>query len=184
MHFETIALIGQPISLADLRSHLRIDPPDEPSARDSAISAMLAAAVQLAQGYTGTALCAQRLRVFSPLASGWQRLWLPFKVASIEAAHFLQDGAWIAQDPASLSALPLGAGVAISWQGATVQPAGSAIELELTTPAQALDDATRHALLLIVANLERNAGDEEGFDPLTPAVRQLLQARKQEWSAA
>lgn len=184
MHFETIALIGQPISLADLRSHLRIDPPDEPSARDSAISAMLAAAVQLAQGYTGTALCAQRLRVFSPLAAGWQRLCLPFKAASIDAAQLLQGDAWLVQDPASFSLLPLGAGVAIQWQGAASLPTATALELELSTPVQALDDATRHALLLIVANLERNAGDEEGFDPLTPAVRQLLQARKQDWSAA
>ena len=146
MHFETIALIGQPISLADLRSHLRIDPPDEPSARDSAISAMLAAAVQLAQGYTGTALCAQRLRVFSPLAAGWQRLCLPFKAASIDAAQLLQGDAWLVQDPASFSLLPLGAGVAVQWQGAASLPTATALELELSTPVQALDDATRHAL--------------------------------------
>lgn len=183
MQFETIALVGQPISLADLRLHLRIDVPDD---RDGAIAAMLSAAVQLAQGYTGTALCAQRLRVFAPLTIGQQRVLLPFRGASVAAAQLLVDGVWLIQDPAAISALPLGSSTAISL-GALPDfgaASASALELEVETPTQALDDATRSALLLLVANLERNAGDEEGFDPLTPAVRQLLQARKLDWSAA
>lgn len=181
MRFDTLALVGQPISLPDLRGHLRIDPPDEAGPRDTAIIAMLAAAVQLAQGYTGTALCAQQMRVFDTLPADATGLLLPMRCASVSALSLLIDGVWQLQDPASVSLILLGAHSAIHFAPAT---GASAIELTIQTPAQSLDDGTRSALLLIVANLERNAGDAEGFDPLTPAVRQLLQPRKLDWSAA
>lgn len=181
MRFDTLALVGQPISLPDLRGHLRIDPPDEASPRDTALLAMLAGAVQLAQGYAGTALCAQQMRVFDTLPADATRLLLPMRCDSVETLSLLIDGAWQVQDPASISITALGGCNAVHFAPAT---GARAIELTIQTPAQSLDDGTRSALLLIVANLERNAGDAEGFDPLTPAVRQLLQPRKLDWSAA
>lgn len=184
MHLNLVTAPAEtPISVADVKAHLRISH----TAEDGVLAALVAAAVALVDGPTGylrRALVSQTWRAIFDGSPRSDIVKLPIPpLVSVDTVEYY-DANNALQTLATSNydvVLPHGAAgyVELSatglWPGTANRP--DALQIEFTAgygDADAVPGAIKQALLLIVGSLYARRGDDDGADPIGPGAQRLL----------
>ena len=163
----------EPIALADANTHLRVDVPDD----DALITALIAAARQACEAFTGRTLITQAWRLFldGPLLPRVVALPRPPILSVVAATVIADDATETIADPATYTVDTAGARLLLKqtsdWPAA-VPRACAGLRIDFTAgygpAATDVPAALRQGILQHIAQLYANRGDADA--PALPAA--------------
>ena len=170
---KTIAApAAEPITMAEARLHLRLDPVDGPHPDDLLVAAQISAAREWAEQYTGRFITPRTVEVVATAPAYPAAFDLPGASRVLSLSYVDQSGETIVIGPPAIVLDDLGLTVAdgVAW------PAGRAVRIAYIA-GEECPAAIRAALLLITGTLYENRAGESDTrtQSMVFGVEKLLQ---------